>query len=504
MKRLLPSSLLGQVMASVALALLVAQIVSVTLLYRAGEDRREAAILTAAALQLVNGAERAERAERTQALREERRARRADRAERRGERLSDRSGRRGNRRLDNRQPNSPGGLPRPLRYTVTSEAPIQASDAAAGGQREERLREILALENIEPHGVAVTARRAGDDPVLLEFAETRPRFNLRTEWRERRLFVVAIQREEGGPWEAVRIFDPARPRAALGVLLFQTLLTFGFLIIILFLVLRRITRPLAMLTDRVSDFSRRPDRVVLLEESGPSDTRRLIAAHNAMEARIAALLDEKNVMLGAIGHDLKTPLAALRVRIESVPDDTQRGKMAGTIEDITATLDDILSLARVGRPGSHDMLGLEPVDLGALTTGIAEEFEDLGEPVTIEEMGTETGRVVAMVQATWIKRALRNLVTNAVRYGGGARLTVLEDGGAAILRIEDDGPGIPEGLIADMMEPFTRGEASRNRATGGAGLGLTLARAIAQQHGGELKLSNRAEGGLRAELRLPL
>ena len=332
--------------------------------------------------------------------------------------------------------------------------------------------------------------------MLNRFAETRPRFARRQEWRERRLYLVAIQRAAGGPWETARIIEPQRPRGTLVALLFQTLLTFGILIAILYFVLRRITRPLARLTTRVGDFSREPGKAVELEEAGPSDTRRLIAAHNQMEARIAALLDEKDVMLGAIGHDLKTPLAALRVRIESVEDEVQRAKMAAGIEDITATLDDILSLARVGRDGA----GVEAVDLGALALDVAEEFEDLGEPVTV----ADPPRLVARVQVTWIKRALRNLVSNAVRYGGETQIEVTSDGGIAILRVEDNGPGIAEDRIAAMLEPFTRGEASRNRATGGAGLGLTLARAIVEQHGGELHLANHEEGGLRAELRLPM
>jgi signal transduction histidine kinase len=104
---------------------------------------------------------------------------------------------------------------------------------------------------------------------------------------------------------------------------------------------------------------------------------------------------------------------------------------------------------------------------------------------------------------------MRNLIENAVRYGQRARVSLVREGpstgpGWAVVRIEDDGPGIPEGEIAAMMEPFARGEASRNRETGGAGLGLTLARAIAEQHGGTITLKNRAEGGLVAELRLPL
>jgi signal transduction histidine kinase len=200
-------------------------------------------------------------------------------------------------------------------------------------------------------------------------------------------------------------------------------------------------------------------------------------------------------MLGAIGHDLKTPLAALRVRIESVEDDAERGRMAAGIEDITRTLDDILSLARVGRATEPP----ERTELAALAASVVEEFEDMGDPVEL----AEGPRVVAPVHVTWAKRALRNLVSNAVRYGGDAAVEVLRDGSEAVLRVTDNGPGIPAEHLSDMTEPFTRGEASRNRETGGAGLGLTLARAIAEAHGGRLVLANRPEGGLSAEIRLP-
>jgi len=477
-----PKSLLGQVMASVALALLVAQVISVVLLYRAGEERRETAILTATAYQIVGGAERAARG---QAIREERRARR-DGARQRGEA----------RRPRDERFRRAGNLPPRLRYTVSTAAPEGFVPDSPKSEREARLRTILAGEGIDPHRVSIATKRAGDDEMLVNFAADRPRLERMTEWRERKLFLVSVQREPGGPWETVRMLDPPRPNSAFGALVFQTLVIFSILIAVLYVILRRITRPLARLTERVSDFSREPDKVVELDETGPADTRRLIAAHNQMEARIAALLDEKDVMLGAIGHDLKTPLAALRVRIESVEDEGQRIKMAAGIEDITATLDDILSLSRVGRDGA----GVEAVDLGALALDVAEEFEELGEPVIV----ADPPRLVARVQITWIKRALRNLVSNAVRYGGETRITVLSEGNIAILRVEDNGPGIAPDRIAAMLEPFQRGEGSRNRATGGAGLGLTLARAIAEHHDGELRLSNREQGGLRAELHLPM
>jgi signal transduction histidine kinase len=477
-------------MASIALALLISQIISVALLFRASEERRENAAVTTAAFRLINGAERAQRgggpvesrADRPR-LREQRR------------RLLEAGGAVAEQAARNR-------LPPRLRYVVTSREPVATQSSQPRPKLAERFRAVLEGEGLNPHALSVTVIRAGDDPLLQSFAERRPMIAANQQWQDRRLVVAAIQREPNGQWEAARLLAPPRPQGAFGVVLLQTIVTFVILIVILFFVIRRITRPLATLTTRVAEFSRDPDYVVELEEKGPADTRRLIAAHNAMEARIAALLDEKDVMLGAIGHDLKTPLAALRVRIESVSDEAQRAKMAASIEDITATLDDILMLARMGRKGS---LETEAVDLGALASGVVEEFEDLGEPVTMHH----PQRLVAQVQVTWIKRALRNLTSNAVRYAGSAEVSMVRGEDHAILRVEDNGPGIPEDRLVHMMEPFTRGEASRNRATGGTGLGLTLARAIAEAHGGTLVLANRDEsgpdkGGLRAEIRLPL
>jgi signal transduction histidine kinase len=493
----LPTSLLGQVMASAMLALLVAQIVSAFFIYRAGQDRLELAALSALTFQVSMGGENP--------------GRYAPRDERRAQRIAGnpQAGPRARRSGEVDFPRRVVRMPRPLRYRQTSGPEVALVEANTNSARAARLTDLLAQEGIRANALAIEVRRAGADPQLVGFVQDRPRLASRKGWRERRVYVASIQREPGAAWETVRAFALRPPKQAFGVLIGQTILIYAFLGTILFLVLRRITRPLAQLTARVGDFSKAPDRAVKLEETGPSDARRLIAAHNAMEARIAALLDEKDVMLGAIGHDLKTPLAALRVRIESVPDDAQRARMADSIEDITRTLDDILSLARIGRANGDEF---ETVDITALADSVVEEFEDLGEPV--EMAGNEAAnqgraaRVVAAIQVTWLKRALRNLVSNAVRYGGSARVSVRHEigksGGVVVLSVEDDGPGIAEDRIADMLEPFTRGESSRNRSTGGAGLGLTLARAIAQAHGGKLVLTNRAQGGLRAELRLPL
>ncbi|MFL0354970.1 sensor histidine kinase [Erythrobacter sp. GH1-10] len=477
MKRLLPSSLLGQVMLVLAIGLLVAQVISAVLLYRAAEERRQTAVVSSLAFRLIadDARERrgSERRARFEALMRER-----------------------FRREGAPRAGSGPAFGRRLRLGVErSETSSVSPDEARLTKYQDALRDVLEAQDLVIGEVAVTRRLAGDDPYVRDVISQRPR--MRTPgWEQRAILLASVQRSDGTGWVTARLPEPERPAGGIATILLQTLLIFAVLVLLLYLVLRRITRPLAQMTERLADFSRRPGQAVMLEESGPADTRRLIAAHNAMEARIAALLDEKDVMLGAIGHDLKTPLAALRVRIESVPDEMQRQRMAESIEDITATLDDILTLSRVGRLHT----GGEAVDLGALALGVVGEFEDLEQPVGI----ADPPRIVAKVHVTWIKRALRNLVSNAVRYGGSASVSLASEDGTAVLRVEDKGPGIPADRIADMLEPFTRGEGSRNRATGGAGLGLTLARAIAEQHGGTLKLENRAEGGLRAELRIPV
>ena len=463
MKRFLPKSLLGQMLLSVALALLVAQGISAFLQFRAAEARREMGALNGLAFQLV-----------------------------------------AEPRFDFRRADSPGsdGQRRwqRLRIERTATQPIRAGEAR-DTEREEALRAILVEQGLEPAQLVMTTRVWGSDPYVMGRMRERYQGGELPRWAQADMLVAGLQRPGESEWTVARVPMSNREPRQLGWLIGQTVLLYVLLVGGLAWLLRRMTRPIAALTRRLDHFAATRELTGQLEPSGPDDTRRLIAAHNAMEASIAALIDEKDVMLGAIGHDLKTPLAALRVRIESVEDPVERAKMAASIEDITRSLDDILSLARVGRPTDP----VERTDLSALLGAIVEEYEDMGEPV---ELGA-TQRLALPLRATWLRRALRNLIENAMRYGERARVSLTNEGGQAVVRIEDDGPGIPEGEIAAMMEPFARGEASRNRETGGAGLGLTLAHAIAEQHGGTVTLRNRTgedgkPAGLVAELRLPL
>jgi len=275
-----------------------------------------------------------------------------------------------------------------------------------------------------------------------------------------------------------------------------TLIFYLILLAALFLVLRRVLRPLRDLTDAAQRF-RGAGEAPRVEPRGPADIRRAIEAFNAMGARVGGLLDEKDRMLGAIGHDLRTPLASLRIRAESMEPAEERERIIATIEEMTGLLDDTLALARSGRSKEP----ARPLDVTALADAVVEEFRDLGSDVTLED----SPRAVACVRANLLRGAIRNLIDNAVKYGGAARVRVGADADAerVLIDVLDRGPGIPEDQLQKVQEPFVRLEASRSRETGGTGLGITLARAAARLHGGELELRNRDGGGLAARLWLP-
>ncbi|MBU6266654.1 MAG: two-component sensor histidine kinase [Sphingomonadales bacterium] len=502
-----PRSLTGQVLLALALALLLAQAIGAALQYRVQIERRRDTQVHILAFRVVNAWRRA-----GEALSRARHAPPRDMSGQMGP-LPD--GDFGPRRDGpggggGDGPPDGGNAYRPMRpISVPHFAPLPRERRIDHAEAE--LRELFAEQDIRPTGVIVVQRRMIDDPAMHAALSARAAA-MPGEPRQvpDSMLVAAVQRRAGGEWLVARAPNqPGQPHL-LAMLILQTVFLYVVLVGAMAFVIRRITRPLAALTARVEAFARARSRLGRIEPQGPDDVRRLIEAHNGMEDRVGALLDEKDVMLGAIGHDLKTPLAALRVRIESVEDEHERGKMAATIDDLARSLDDMLSLARVGRPSDP----LEVTELSAFVAALVEEFEDMGEPVEL----ADTCRVVLPLRATWLRRALRNLIGNAIRYGRVARVSVSRDGGFAVVRIDDDGPGIPDlgpnGGISRMMEPFTRGDPSRNSVTGGAGLGLTLACAIAEQHGGTLVLANRVDhngrldddhvAGLTATLRLPL
>jgi signal transduction histidine kinase len=221
-----------------------------------------------------------------------------------------------------------------------------------------------------------------------------------------------------------------------------------------------------------------------------------LEAFNAMTRRVTHLLNEKDVMLGALGHDLRTPLASLRIRVESMEPASERQKAIRTIEEAANLLDDILELARRGRSAEPE----QTIDLAVLVEDIAEDYAEAGAAVEI----AQRMRTPARCRPVLFRRLLRNLIDNSLTYAGAATLSVRADGENAIVSVEDRGPGISPDALISAKQPFMRGEDSRSRSTGGAGLGLAIADAIARTHGGTLLLENRDGGGLSASAVIPL
>jgi signal transduction histidine kinase len=355
---------------------------------------------------------------------------------------------------------------------------------------ESGLRRILTDAGI-PVGQIVTGIRSvrPDDPRLERVSHLRAQ-RLRQAGGE---LLIAVEQPGTGWWLTSQSWhDSDWP--ILWALIGQTLVLYAIVLLPVLWATRRIARPLHMLANAAKRYH--PGEADgAIEESGPHDVRTLIAAFNQLRTRATAMLNEKDRMLGAIGHDLRTPLAALRVRIESVEDDDDRLKMADTIDEMSGTLDDILSLARLGRPSE----GLTEVDLAALVDAVVEDFRDLGKPVEFAEVE----RLKMRLRPSLMRRAVRNLIENAVKYGGGAEVFLRPGAHSVEITVCDNGPGIPAERIGEVFEAFTRLEGSRNRETGGIGLGLALARAIVREAGGDITLANRAEGGLAATITLP-
>jgi signal transduction histidine kinase len=306
--------------------------------------------------------------------------------------------------------------------------------------------------------------------------------------------LIAIEQPGRGWLSIVVPWDDGGGMRIFWRLFAQTLILYAAILVPVLWAARRLSRPLRDLTHAAERFGP-GDNAAPVAVRGPDDIAALVSSFNNLRLRVTAMLEEKDRMLGAIGHDLRTPLAALRVRIESVEDDIDRARMADTIEEMSRTLDDILSLARLGRPSEPPT----EVDLAALVDAVVEDFRDLGKDVDFPE----TDRLPLRLRPALMRRALRNLVENAVKYGRTARVRLDATPNGVAITVADDGPGIPADHLATVFEPFTRLEASRNRNTGGSGLGLTLARAIVRDAGGDITLVNRAGGGLDATITLP-
>ena len=297
-----------------------------------------------------------------------------------------------------------------------------------------------------------------------------------------------------GEWVRITVSPENTPPALPNELIIQLLVTLAIVGGVVMLAVRQATRPLDQLSHAVDKFGRDLDAPPL-PEKGPSETLRAAQAFNRMQERIRRLVDERSRALASVSHDLRTPLTRMRLRAELIDDDELRHQMTNDLEAMAAMIDTTLDYLR----GIQDSEAARPIDINALLGSLIEDEKLLGREVELTGVADTpyTGRLSAL------QRALQNLVDNAIKYGGNARVKVVDSQQALFISVEDDGPGVPESEMTRIIDPYYRPDQARQSSTGGAGLGLSIVNDIALLHGGELLLGNRPTGGFCATLRLP-
>jgi len=256
----------------------------------------------------------------------------------------------------------------------------------------------------------------------------------------------------------------------------------------------RITGPiqrLAQAAERVgTDIDAPP-----LEETGPMEAQVAAGAFNGMQERLARLLHGQTEMLAAISHDLRTALTRLQLRAEMVQDKDQREGILRVVNDMFQMVQAVIAFVRGHSPDEP----ARTTDIGSLVESLCDDLAEEGAPVTCN---VEAEGCLVRCRPAALRRALQNVMENAVTYGGSARVKVSADAEYALVAVEDQGPGIPEQAMETVLQPFQRLKRSRSHQTGGIGLGLSITQNIVRAHGGTLQLTNRAEGGLRVEIKL--
>ncbi len=389
--------------------------------------------------------------------------------------------------------------------SVRMVAMVEVLEEAPAAERE-RLRAVLSDRQLRirllaerPRGARWQApERVSEDAAShLEGLHPRPLLARLDERRSsgargRPRLLVAVELEPGA-WAEFSVRTPRWPRPGT---LFWLGLTALLVAVSLVWGAHRMTRPLRHFAEAADRLGLDASPPPLPAERGPRELREATRAFNRMTARIRRLVDDRTLLLAAVSHDLRTMLTRLRLRAEFIEDREQREKAAADLDEMKSMLDATLAFARDEaadeRPSS--------VDLAALLRSLATDYADAGRRVSCE--GPESlnlpGRPVAL------RRLFGNLIDNALRYGGEAKVVLRSRDGRAEARIDDPGPGIPESLRERVFDPFFRVEASRSRDTGGSGLGLAVVRAIVQRHDGSIRLEDRPGGGLRVHVTLPL
>jgi signal transduction histidine kinase len=309
--------------------------------------------------------------------------------------------------------------------------------------------------------------------------------------------VVGLQLPERDWLNITTTIPPLRPWYSPAFLIAFALMTLAAAVLTLWAV-RRLTAPVRTLAAAAEALGRDVNAPPLPED-GPAEVATASAAFNTMAARIRRFVQDRTEMLTAIGHDLRTPITRLKLRAEFMEDEDQRHKMLNDLDELEAMVSATLAFGR-------DATTTEPVvslDLAELLQTVLDEATDARPEVTDRLVYEGPPHLTVQARPLALKRALANLVANAITYGGSATVRLAERKGLLVIEVDDEGPGILPQELERVFEPFFRGEPSRNRETGGVGLGLPITRNILRAHGGDVTLANRPTGGVRATITLP-
>lgn len=313
--------------------------------------------------------------------------------------------------------------------------------------------------------------------------------------------IIEVQLQNNS-WLQSQVATPAvSPLAARQTLTFLLISSVLVLAVVIWR-LRRITHSLSDLTRAASDLGR-GQKITPLDAQGPEDIKTAINAFNHMSERLDRFVLERTRMLAALSHDLRTPMTSMRLRLEMMEASEERDRLLASLEEMQQMSEATLTFIRE----SGDTEATRQVDLTALLDSLCDDFIDLGAALTFDKSPDDSSATKPLILAcrpVSLKRALRNLLENAVKYGEDVNVSLSQNpSGHIVIQIQDQGPGIPETELERVFEPFYRIESSRNRDTGGIGLGLSISRQVIVNHGGELRLKNTTPG-LLAEIELPL
>lgn len=373
-------------------------------------------------------------------------------------------------------------------------------------------RRVAAAETLSSPGFRVTWSRM---PLVADTSATGPRLeslrrrfltlapelarsDMRLRWDDHALagahgVVLGGARLTDGSWItfSAALIPTAIP--SLPSVLLAISFVFVSVIVVAIFLLYTINAPLRRLAQAADSYGR--GRAVLLPERGPREIVQVEQAFNALQRRIQRLIDDRTQALATVSHDLRTPIARLRLRSGLIPDKTMQAEYDRDLGEMEAMIDATLAYLR----GEADVEEPRLTDVASILATLVDAATDAGRSVTL----SGPRHAVALVRGLGIKRALANLIDNAVAYGEYARIDCQQNSEGIAITIDDCGPGIPEVDLAAVFEPFHRLEASRNRGTGGVGLGLTIARQAIERDGGSIRLQNREGGGLRVAIWLP-